>query len=76
MDFEFSFGLVIPTYWASVLLVFFSAALFKSVLGCAERERLATSWLNGVCSFIMLSPRMYIIVLVIVRALDCMLCSF
>jgi len=56
-----------------VLLLLFSTALFKSVLGCGQWERLATSWLNGVCSFIMLSPRMYIIVLVIVKALNCML---
>jgi len=33
-----------------VLLVFFSAALFKSVLRCGGRERLATSWFNWVYS--------------------------
>ena len=56
VDFKFSFGLGISTYWASALLMFFSAALFKSVLRCREWERLATSWLNGVCSSSFVEP--------------------
>jgi len=43
VDFKFGFGLGIPAYWASALLVFFSAALFKSELGRRGRERLVTS---------------------------------